>query len=88
MSKKSKKLAGPRPYTAPVDAAGVEAANDEFRAEQVKFDFRYRCEDCEHYAVPTDACSLGFPVELFGRGDHRCRLDDGRLVFCKYYETV
>jgi len=74
-----------RPPTA-VDPAQVPAIETRFRAEVARYDLRYRCADCLHLNRRTERCSLGFPVELFGRGPHRSRNERGELVFCKYFE--
>lgn len=73
-------------HTAPIPPESVPAENEAFRAERDAYDLRYRCEDCGHFAPEANRCSLGFETHLFGDGPHRCRLDDGRLVFCKYFE--
>lgn len=64
----------------------VDAENERFRAEQQKYDLRYRCQDCLHFSEAEDRCSLGFFKSHFGDGPHRCRTEDGALVFCKYFE--
>ena len=72
----------------PIDPEEVPKANAEFQKQQKEYDFRYRCNDCLHYAPDDDLCSLGYPTQHYGAGPHRCRTENGELVFCKYFELT
>lgn len=79
---------GPSTDGGPIPRAAVDLVNARFRAEREQFDLRYRCEDCEHADTAGDRCSLGFPMEHFGEGQHKCRTPEGDFVFCKYFELA
>ena len=70
----------------PVEPADVPEINARFQEQQKEFDFRYRCGDCINYANDADLCTFGFPTQRYSGGPHRCRTNEGELVFCKYFE--
>ena len=63
-----------------------DEANARFREDAARWDFRYRCEDCDHYAPRAGHCSMRFPTAWLTTPDARMVTDDGRVVFCKYFE--
>ncbi len=64
------------------------AANARFRREVEAHALCYRCEDCDHFAPAAGACSLGFETYWLTAPEQRMVNDDGRIVFCKYFEAV
>lgn len=66
-------------------AADVLARNAAFVAEAAALAFRWRCADCTHVVPSTGACSMEQQPARFA-GPPRARLDDGALLFCKYFE--
>jgi hypothetical protein len=66
----------------------VDKVNARFRQQQSDLNLQYRCDACLHHDPDNHSCSLGFPTEVFGDGPHRCRTEDGALVFCKYFELA
>jgi len=71
-----------------IPAEEVPEVNERFREQQRELNFNYRCDACLHHDPERHLCSLGFPTEVFGDGPHRCRTEDGSLVFCKYFELA
>ena len=67
------------------EAADVIARNAAFVAEAAALGFRWRCADCTHVIASTGACSMECPSPFLA-GPPRARADDGRLLFCKYFE--
>jgi hypothetical protein len=56
--------------------------NDEeerFEREAERFSLRWACEDCAHFAVETETCGHGYPVEPHRRAARP-------VVFCKEWE--
>lgn len=68
-----------------VDAAAVNAA---FREEVARWEFRFRCEDCVHYAPVADRCSLEFLSAWLTGDEQRMVTDEGHITFCKYFELL
>ncbi len=62
------------------------ARNVAFRAEAERVNFRFRCEDCDHYAPDTDRCSLGFETRWLTTPDVQFLTADGKITFCKHFE--
>lgn len=62
------------------------AANERFREEAARWSFRFRCEDCDHFAPAVRRCSMGFVTAWLTTPELRMVTDDGRVVFCKYFE--
>ena len=71
---------------APLTPAAAAGRNESFRASLAGLRFCFRCEDCAHYAPVGDRCSLEFDTAFLTTPEVRLVTDDGRLVFCKYFE--
>jgi hypothetical protein len=55
------------------------------RDEARRFQLRFACEDCAHFAPERSACAYGYPNEAHRALD----LDASRtLEFCKEFELV
>jgi hypothetical protein len=52
--------------------------------EAKRFAFRFACEDCAHFDVGADRCSLSYPATP-RREDLSCRAD---LELCKTFECA
>jgi hypothetical protein len=55
------------------------------RSQAERFELRFTCEDCAHYAPDRRACSHGYPVEPH-QGVVLERVVE--LEFCKEFELV
>ncbi len=71
----------------PEDLADIDATNARFVEQVERYDLRFRCEDCVHVVPDRVACSLEWPNPLL-KGSLRAISDDGRLVFCKFFELA
>jgi hypothetical protein len=56
--------------------------DDELRRETALFDFRFSCEDCQHFDEVGQRCVEGYPTDEHLRRD----LDRPDLLFCKLFE--
>lgn len=63
-----------------------DEVNSRFREEAARYDLRFRCEDCDHFAPRTGRCSLEFLPGPLCTPDVRALDEDGEAVFCKYFE--
>jgi hypothetical protein len=56
--------------------------DERLRREAALYDFRFSCEDCQHFDEVQSRCAEGYPVEEHLRRDFE-RPD---LLFCKLFE--
>ena len=62
--------------------------NEAFRADVERWDFRFRCEDCNHYAPVADRCAVGFESSWLTTPEVRMVTPVGHVVFCKHFEAL
>jgi hypothetical protein len=55
--------------------------DERLRREAHRFGLRFACEDCTHFDVTGDRCSLGYPAT-----PRRAALDGGGIELCKTFE--
>lgn len=68
------------------DVADPDGANARFLEDIARIPFCFRCVDCVHYALHADRCSLEFESYWLTTPELRMCTDDGRIVFCKYFD--
>jgi hypothetical protein len=51
------------------------------RAEASRFAFRFACDDCAHFDLPRERCSLTYPA-----APRREALDGAGVELCKTFE--
>lgn len=56
--------------------------DERLRHETALYDFRFSCEDCQHFDEELARCAEGYPVSEHIRRD----LDRPDLLFCKLFE--
>ena len=64
----------------------AKLANERFVQEVLATRFQYQCHVCLHNDPEDERCSMRYPRANPGSGEHRCRGDEGELLFCKYFE--
>ena len=57
-----------------------------FLFEVEQYQFRYRCEDCVHFAPLSLRCSLGYPNRWLIGAVEDLPEDIVEDLFCKYFE--
>ena len=55
-----------------------------FQADRLRYDLRFTCEDCAHFA--QESCVHGFPTAE--HRSHRYLSPTATLVFCKDFELA
>ena len=55
------------------------------RQEAAALRLRFSCEQCAHFDVPRDSCSLGYPSHMH-RTEVLAKRDE--LEFCKEFDLV
>ena len=61
-------------------------ANRRFVEEVQLYCFQYQCHSCLHNDPEDESCSMRYPRANPGPEEHRCRGEEGELLFCKYFE--
>ena len=56
-----------------------------FREEAARFQLRFTCEDCVHFAAERRACANGYPTDAHLKVDLSSQES---LEFCKEFELV
>lgn len=64
----------------------AEIVNINFVSQVEQFRFHYQCHSCLHNDPEAQKCSMRYPRANPGPEEHRCRGDEGELLFCKYFE--
>lgn len=59
----------------------------QFRDEAKQYNLIYDCRGCVHLDTDSQTCSMVYPNDMIWRAAATgSPYDDGRLIFCKYFE--
>jgi hypothetical protein len=59
------------------------SVDERLRAEALRFSFRFACDDCAHFDVSSDRCSLAYVA-----APRQDALEDAAVELCKTFELV
>lgn len=63
--------------------------NENFKAQAIKYNLKYRCVDCTHFDELNAKCSFEYPIDNHHSYFYILKYPHGdgpRFTFCKYFE--
>ena len=61
---------------------------EELRQEMKRLRLVYTCEECENFIADVEQCALLYPTDAHRKAAADAVPDEGRVLFCKMFESL